>query len=293
VYRDAWGIPHIQAGSARALAYAQGRNAAYDRAWQIEVERHRADGTTASFLGPEATGWDVFARQAMLADTARRCYARLDRRDPGTAQWVAAYAAGVNAGLGEGARRAPEFGAVGLAPGRWEPWTPLAVWLSAHILFASFPAKFWRDMVGRRLGPDAVGLFATDGPGTAGSNGWLISGERTASGAALLAGDPHRVIEDPGVYQQVQLACPEYDVVGLAMPGVPGLAHFGHTGHVAWAITNAMADYQDLYGERLRRRRAGRGDEVEAYGPEGWEPVPCRVEEIEVAGGAVAKAGGS
>ncbi|MDX6356086.1 MAG: penicillin amidase [Streptomyces sp.] len=290
VYRDAWGIPHIRAGSARALAYAQGRNAAYDRAWQIEVERHRADGTSASFLGPEATGWDVFARQAMLADTARRCYVRLERRDPGTARWVAAYAAGVNAGLGEGARRAPEFGAVGLKPGRWEPWTPLAVWLSAHVLFASFPAKFWRDMVSRRLGPDAVGLFATDGPGTAGSNGWLISGERTASGAALLAGDPHRVIEDPGVYQQIQLACPEYDVVGLAMPGVPGIAHFGHTGHVAWAITNAMADYQDLYGERLRRRADGRGDgrggEVEAYGPEGWERVPCRVEQIEVAGGA-------
>ncbi len=32
----------------------------------------------------------------------------------------------------------------------------------------------------------------------------------------------------------------------LASPGVPGVQHFAHAGEVAWAITNAMADYQDL-----------------------------------------------
>ena len=277
VYRDAWGIPHLRAGSALALAHAQGRNAAHDRAWQIEVERHRAAGTTAAFLGPSAVGWDLFARRARLEDTARRCHARLD---PDTAAWVGAYVAGVNAGMGRGARRAPEFAAAGLAPGRWRPWTPLAVWLSTHVLFAGFPAKLWRDRVARLLGPGAVRHFATDGPGTAGSNGWLLTGERTASGAALLAGDPHRIIEAPGVYQQIHLACPEYDVVGLAIPGVPGLAHFGHTGHVAWAITHAMADYQDLYRERLRTY----GGQLEAYGPGGWEPARRWTETVEVAG---------
>src|SRR5437763_11469356 len=47
------------------------------------------------------------------------------------------------------------------------------------------------------------------------SNGWLVPGERTATGAAIIAGDPHRFIEDPGVYQQIRLSCPEYDVLGL------------------------------------------------------------------------------
>ncbi|WP_329136841.1 penicillin acylase family protein [Streptomyces sp. NBC_01476] len=279
VYRDDWGIPHLRAGSALALAHAQGRNAAHDRAWQIETERHRAAGTTAAFLGPQAVGWDVFARQAMIEDTARRCHARLDAR---TARWVGAYAAGVNAGLGEGVRRAPEFAATGLAPGRWRPWTPLAVWISTHILFSGFPAKFWRDMVGRRLGEAAVAYFATDGTGTAGSNGWLLTGERTASGAPLIAGDPHRLIEAPGVYQQIHLACPEYDVVGLAVPGVPGIAHFGHTGHVAWAITNAMADNQDLYAERLRDRAGS----LQALGPDGWERVAAGTQTVEIAGAA-------
>lgn len=170
---------------------------------------------------------------------------------------------------------------MGGAPGHWEPWTPLGVWLSTHILFAGFPTKLWREEVAHRLGEERTTLFATDGPGTAGSNGWLLSGERTASGAPLLAGDPHRFIEAPGVYQQIRLACPEFDVVGLAVPGIPGIAHFGHTGGVAWAITNAMADYQDLYRERLRRTPDGG---VEALGPDGWRRAHAHTETIEVAG---------
>ncbi|MGW6391796.1 penicillin acylase family protein [Streptomyces sp. NPDC055103] len=282
VYRDTWGVPHLRATDPEELAFAQGRVTARDRAWQLEVERHRAQGTTAAFLGAAELGWDTFVRRARIADTARRCHERLEATDAATAAWVRAYVDGVNDGLADGARRAPEFAETGLAPGRWEPWTPLAVWLSTHILLAGFPTKLWREQVATRLGEEWTELFATDGPGTAGSNGWLVSGERTASGAALVAGDPHRFIEAPGVYQQIRLACPEYDVVGLAVPGVPGLAHFGHTGSAAWAITNAMADYQDLYRERLRRVPGGG---VEAFGPDGWRPAAAHPETIEVAGG--------
>jgi penicillin G amidase len=279
IHRDAWGIPHLRADSARELARAQGRVTARDRAWQLEVERHRAQGTSAAFLGAGAVSWDTLARRARLDDTARRCFAALERRDPETAAWVRAYVDGVNEELPS--TSAPEFTRVGLAPGRWEPWTPLGVWLATHILFAGFPAKLWRDEAIRHLGPDAVGLFAADGPGTSGSNGWLVAGARTTTGHAVLAGDPHRYIEDPGVYQQIHLVCPEFDVIGLAVPGVPGIAHFGHTGTVAWSITNAMADYQDLYRERLRRTGAG----VEALGPDGtWHRAARHTETVEVAG---------
>ncbi|MEU7738828.1 penicillin acylase family protein, partial [Streptomyces griseus] len=37
-----------------------------------------------------------------------------------------------------------------------------------------------------------------------------------------------RARPDRARYQQIRLACPEFDVVGLAVPGVPGIAHFGH-----------------------------------------------------------------
>jgi penicillin amidase len=279
IYRDTWGIPHLRADSALELARLQGRVTARDRAWQLEVERHRAQGTTAAFLGAEAVAWDVFARRLRLADTARRCWAHLERTAPESAAWVRAYADGVSEGLAEA--DAPEFARVGLVPGRWEPWTPFAIWLTAHVPFAGFPSKIWRDLLRRHLGPDAIALFATDGTGTSGSNGWLIAGERSVTGQPLIAGDPHRYIEDPGVYQQIRLACDEFDVVGLAVPGVPGIAHFGHAGGVAWAITHAMADCQDLYRERLRRTGAG----VEALGPDGeWRRAATHTETVHVAG---------
>lgn len=282
VFRDAWGIPHLRAADHLRLAHAQGRVTALDRAWQLEVERHRAQGSSAAFLGAESVAWDRFARQCRLADTARRCYEALEAEDPETAAWVRAYVDGVNEGLAAGAARDERFARTGLAPAPWEPWVPLAVWVATHVLFAGFATKLWRERVARALGDEAATLFATDGPGTAGSNGWLVPGDRTASGSAIIAGDPHRFIEDPGVYQQIRLACPEYDVLGLAVPGVPGLGHFGHTGTAAWAITNAMADYQDLYAERLR----GEGPTLEALGPDGvWEPVTRHTETVTVAGG--------
>ncbi|WP_328872401.1 penicillin acylase family protein [Streptomyces sp. NBC_00287] len=274
IYRDAWGIPHLRADGVGELARAQGRVTALDRAWQLEVERRRAQGTSAALLGPDSLPWDRFVRRARLDDTARRCWAELERTDPETAAWIRAYVDGVNEGLAEASLP------VGI-PGRWEPWTPLGVWLGIHILFAGFPAKLWREQAVRHLGAEAVGLFAIDGPGTSGSNGWLVGGERTVTGQPIIAGDPHRFIEDAGVYQQIRLSCPEFDVVGLAVPGVPGIAHFGHTGTVAWAITNAMADYQDLYRERLRRTGAG----VEALGPDGtWARAARHTEIVEVAG---------
>ncbi|MEU8223496.1 GNAT family N-acetyltransferase [Kribbella sp. NPDC048915] len=277
VFRDTYGVPHLQAGDPLALAYLQGVNASRDRAWQLELEHRRFLGTTAAFLGPEAAPWDVFARQVRLADTARRCFESLDDE---TREWITAYVEGVNHALPGGALRAPEFAQTALTVQEWEPWTPLGIWLAVHILFAGFPTKLWRTHVAERLGNEAVELFSSEGPHGAGSNGWLIPGAHTASGQAIVAGDPHRYIENPGVYQQLRLTCPEYDVFGLAVPGVPGLAHFGHTGSVAWAITNAMADYQDLYAEQLRRTASG----VEALGPDGWEPATSHTEVVDVAG---------
>lgn len=274
--RDPLGIPQLRADDVLALAWLQGRNAVIDRGWQLELARHRAAGTSAAFLGPAALSWDRFARQARLVDTARRCFAGLDDE---TRAWVSSYTDGVNSALAQ--TEAPEFDAVELQPGHWEPWAPLAGWLSAHVLFAGVATKLWRTEAARLLGTDALSLFTVDGAHSSGSNGWLVEGTRSASGAAIIAGDPHRNLENPGVYQQIRLVCPEFDVVGFAIPGVPGIAHFGHTGSVAWAITNAMADYQDVYRERLRR---GPDGGVEAFGVSGWEPADAHVETIAVRG---------
>ncbi|MFL4477139.1 penicillin acylase family protein [Paeniglutamicibacter sp. ORCA_105] len=277
-YRDAWGIPHLRADSADQLARLQGVNAATDRSWQIELERWRSEGRTAEMLGADGLPWDRFSRQCRLDDTARRCFAALDAD---TQRWCTSFVAGINQALEAGVRGGPEFEESGTAPARWNPWTPLGVFLVQHILFSTFPNKLFRAHVARTLGPDAVDLFSIEAPVFSGSNAWAAHGSATAGGSPLIAGDPHRLLELPGVYQQVHLSCPEFDAVGFAFPGVPGLPHFGHTGHTAWAITNAMADYQDLFEEELRRSEDG----IQARGPLGWESAVAGVEMILVRGG--------
>ncbi|MEV4345928.1 penicillin acylase family protein [Actinoplanes sp. NPDC049596] len=249
VFRDAYGIPHLRADSVDELAFLQGKVAVADRRQQLEVERRRAEGLLSELVGGEGLGWDRFARRARIRDTAEKAYAGLDHR---TQEWLTAYAEGVRS--------------AGVA---WHSWTPLGVFLARHILFGSFTAKMFNAHVARTLGEDKVGWFDAEGPGETGSNAWAIPGE--------IAGDPHRQIELPGGYQQVRLACPEFDVFGLTFPGVPGVQHFGQAESVAWAVTNAQADYQDLYLEEIR------GDE--ARGPGGWEPIERHAESIPVRGG--------
>ena len=269
-YRDAYGVPHVRGDDVLDLAHGQGEATGRDRTWQLELQRRRATGTLAEAMGPDAVPWDRFARRARIAHHARRAHAGLDQE---TAAFVAAYVAGVNAGL---RADVPELLALRHAPVDWEPWTPLAVFLGQHVLFGSFPGKLWEHRAREVLG-DGVSLLAHEGP-SSGSNAWAVAGTRTASGSPLVAGDPHRAFESPNVYQQVRLAAPGIDVAGFAFPGVPGVQHFAHAGDVAWAITNAAADYQDVYAERLRRR----GGVVEAHGPDGWEAVEAHVERIDV-----------
>ena len=281
-YRDKWGIPHLWAETADELAFLQGLNAGTDRSWQIELERWRSEGRTAEFLGVDAIPWDRFARQTRLDDTARRCFENLDA---GTQRWCGQYVAGVNQALTNGHRRGPEFEESGCEPEPWNPWTPLGVFLVHHILFSTFPNKLFRAHIARTLGDDAVNLFSIEAPVWSGSNAWAAHGSTTASGLPLIAGDPHRLMELPGVYQQIRLACPEFDAIGFAFPGVPGLPHFAHTGDTAWAITNAMADYQDLFVEELRRVSDTFGERIEARGAEAWEPVVVSSQTITVRGG--------
>jgi penicillin amidase len=267
IYRDAYGVPHIRAADVLDLARGQGYAVARDRAWQLEYQRRRATGTAAELLGQPQLGWDIWARRTRIVDTAQRALAGLREE---TRAFVTAYVEGLNSGLHADA---PELERLGIEPARWEPWTPLAVFHAQHLLFASVPGKLWHHRARSVLGPDEA-LLSRDPAYGSGSNAWAVGGRRTTSGKPLIGGDPHRVFESPGVYAQVRLATDELDVFGFTFPGVPGVQHFAHAGTVAWAITNAAADYQDVYDESLDDVVDGREETIAVRGA---EPVTVEV----------------
>ena len=120
-----------------------------------------------------------------------------------------------------------------------------------------------------------------NGASEVGSNSWVVSGSRTATGKPLLANDPHLAPQMPSVWYQAGLhcltvspACP-YDVTGFTFAGLPGVV-IGHNHRVAWGFTNLGPDVTDLYIERV--------DNGSAEYKGAREPLLTRVETIKVAG---------
>lgn len=284
--RDAAGVPHVVAATEPDLLHTQGWVTARDRTWQLVSDRWRAHGTWAEAVhhlraaGTEvaapvagaAAEWDRFAHRIGVRATAERSLAALTSE---TREWVEHYAEGVRDGLATvAAADVPELRAlVGRDAGRvagpeavssdadpldWRSWDAadcLAVFWLQQVLFGDWPHQLWREHVTEQLGPEWVDRLAADPSAqTSGSNAIGVAEARSATGAPLLASDPHRLLEAPNVYQQVRLTVepsggsqgPGLDVAGLAFPGVPGVQHVGHAGSVAWCITNAMARTQQL-----------------------------------------------
>lgn len=62
VYRDNFGIPHVYGDTDEGAAFALGYVSAEDRLWQMDLLRHAASGTLASFLGSNYAAYDASLR---------------------------------------------------------------------------------------------------------------------------------------------------------------------------------------------------------------------------------------
>jgi penicillin G amidase len=308
IWRDVDGIPHVEAASAHDAFFVQGVVHAQDRLWHMDYDRRRANGRWAECAGSAAVAQDVYLRRLGIAASARADYAAVNAE---TRAMLDAYAAGVNAFLAVSSALPVEFHLLGTRPEPWSPWDSIAVFKVRHVEMGPWQAKLWRARLLRHLGPElaakiclgaqpnptlivppgaeyrgpaldgldvlVAGVPIVEGIGGWESNNWVLSGRRTASGKPLVAGDPHRALDVPNVYYQNHLACPEFDAVGLSFPGVPGLPHFGHNQFVAWCVTHAMADAQDLFIERFRPGDPGQYSFCGA-----WRRAEVRRESIEV-----------
>lgn len=84
-----------------------------------------------------------------------------------------------------------------------------------------------------------------------GSNNWAVNADRSTTGAPIVVNDPHLDVRSmPGMLHPIGLQSPAIQAVGFAFPGVPGIIG-GRTNHVAFGVTNAYGDVQDLYMETV------------------------------------------
>lgn len=79
-----------------------------------------------------------------------------------------------------------------------------------------------------------------------GSNAWALTPDRTTTGRAIMASDPHRAHQMPSLRYMVHLQAPGLNVIGAGEPGVPGVS-FGHNDDIAFGLTIWFVDQEDLY----------------------------------------------
>jgi penicillin amidase len=272
ILRDRSGIPHIYAASTSDLYFGLGVAMAQDRLWQMDRLRRRALGRQAEILGSAYVASDIAHLTVGIDHIAAR---EVEAMDATTHRIVAALVAGINRQIETlGRDLPPEFRKLDYTP---EPFTVRDVVAIARGIWWSLNGRIDRIVAAEaaRMLPEAFrGLYLTPeasenrvlqhAAGTddaTGSNNWALHASRTASGKAILCGDPHQPFWVPSSWYEYALHGPEDDAAGAGHPGFPGL-WWGSNGTIAWAITNNMASTRDLYIEQVdpndpRRYRDG------------------------------------
>ena len=240
VLRDRFGVPQIFAGNEQDLFFAQGYVHTQDRFFQMELGRRAGHGRLSELIGESALELDRLVRTVgfgrIAASVERDC-------PPATREALKAYSAGVNACLAA-EPRPPELLVLRHRPEKWSP-SDTAAW---SLIMAWSLSASWESKLLNGAGQED-GLRAQLDPG-GGSNAWAVGPGRSASGSALLAGDPHLTLGIPCLWYEVGLYGGSYSVVGASLPGTPGVV-IGHNKEIAWSVTAALTDVQDLYAERF------------------------------------------
>ncbi len=87
----------------------------------------------------------------------------------------------------------------------------------------------------------ALGIGFEEGKG---SNNWVISGGRSATGHPILAGDMHLRVTLPAIWYEAHLVTPDLNLYGVTVPGAPFLVE-AFNDSLAWAFTNTGSDQID------------------------------------------------
>ncbi len=318
VLRDGHGVIRIEAQSLADLFFAQGVVHAQERLWQMEFQRRLGAGRLAEVLGPAALETDKFMRALGVYRAARAAYRALS---PEIRDQLDAYVAGINAYLAANPPLPLEFRLLGFRP---EPWTPEDALVWAKVMSWELSKNYEEELTRYRLlargltkarinelmppypedaptvlksvaarpapadEKQAETLLAADRaffPHLEASNNWVLAPQRTATGGALLANDPHLRLTAPSVWILMDLKAPGFHAVGASFPGLPGIV-IGRNDHVAWGVTNMGADVQDLYvleeapgGYRYRGEVRPYRVRREVIRVRGRSPVELRVRE--------------
>jgi penicillin amidase len=221
-------VPHIYAQNADDLFFAQGFVQAQDRLFQLDLWRRSALGRLAEVLGPNFAERDAMTRRVQYLGDLDTEWASYGADTKGI---VSAFVRGINAWAAAARERPPEeFVLAGWKP---ELWSPLDVLNRTEAFVASADAI---DEVARaHLSPVVADAIRRVG---------------TRPFFAGFAAPSERRADHPSLRYLVHLSAPGWNVIGATATWRPGVS-IGHNDRIAWDLTPAPVDTQDVYADKI------------------------------------------
>lgn len=257
-------IPFIEAEHDDDAAFALGLVHAHLRLGQMAMYRKIAQGRIAEMGGPLAADIDHGLRILDFGKAAAETEAGMS---PEARRWMERFVEGVNLYQDRLEVLPYEYRALGLER---EPWTVQdllafgrlsgtdVTWLVWFNLLQLRQRDDWPELWARLIdtggrsqpsfamgagGGDLAAILET--VARSGSNSIAIAPERTTTGGAIIASDPHLGLNLPNTWILAGLKSPSYHVVGMMVPGLPVFA-IGRNADIAWGGTNMRSAASDL-----------------------------------------------
>jgi len=280
IIRDRWGIPHIYAKNTADALFAQGFVHAQDRLFQMVLNRRTAAGRLSELFGEMALNTDRIVRTFGFN---RLGHADWENTTPEIQAFFSAYTAGINAFIEHPESKLPlELRLLSHKPDLWEPqdsiiFSRLMIWQLSH----AWQSEIVRAEIAEKVGveraaeleihypqgnpvtlPDGIEFNALDPDGKLrelpgpfldrgkGSNEWVVAPDRSETGHAVLSNDMHLPVGIPSLWYEVHLNAPDFHVSGVSLPGLP-MVMVGHNDRIAWGMTLAFTDAEDLFVEQI------------------------------------------
>ncbi len=312
---DSKGIPQIWAQDENDAYFALGWIHASERLFQMDMTRRISQGRLSEVLGDITLKMDIESRKIGHGRLVEKQINKLSAKNRSRLE---AYSSGVNAFVKETTAMPFEFYLLGYDFLPWTVYDCLTIlsfqtWYSDALqnrdqFFIEIAAQYGREKAESALfgypewAPTTVpsqsavstfqdfkttianALFAENKIPfllTNASNSWVTSPQKSVSGSAMLASDPHLEIGRIAqfwYYAGIHIESKNIDALGVSAAGLP-FTVMGHNGNVAWAFTAGGIDVTEYYEEQINEQ-----DSTQYLTPAGWQNFKIIPEEIIIAG---------
>jgi penicillin amidase len=285
IYRDSMAIPYIVANNDEDAAFALGYVHAQERLFTMDLARRAGAGRLSEILGTETIPFDLMFRTIGIQRMAEMIRSRMDKH---SLKILESYSNGVNLYIQQAKGHYPvEFDILNYSPDKWKPIDCLII---GRMMAWELNISWWTDIVFTELvqkfGEEKVKDIFPDYPENApyiippelkklprisgsfidtdrrfrkfmgiegthiGSNNWIVNAKMSASGAPIVANDPHLGYSAPGKWYAAVIRSKDWNAEGFTIPGDPVFV-IGKNQNISWVLTNIMLDDADFYAERI------------------------------------------